>query len=244
MSYTVEEIVDAVWAYSTRELDGFSPQPSDGSILDDIAYEVWVYNTRTADFPSTSDNILIGDYDFSSIVLDTFSIGQVHNVAILDYQIGPIELDALQLGGTDEVSIADFAFVSLSYDGISFEQKYLFSIPDFEFQPLIIEDVKVVREDDMAYTQASSGNVHRLTAATDTISGKCSIKMIRWVGATTAAHALELRTGAYGANDVIYHDVATAANYVRETSFGDKPLRVENIRVQTLGSGTVYIYLE
>lgn len=47
MTYTVAEIVDAIWAYPTRTLDGNVPVTSDGTRIDDIRYAIWTYPTRT-----------------------------------------------------------------------------------------------------------------------------------------------------------------------------------------------------
>ncbi len=94
----------------------------------------------------------------------------------------------------------------------------------------------------MAVTRSSHGSVVKLTAANDALTGPLAISKIRWVGATAAAHAAELRTGAYGADDVIYDAVASVTNFVCESVFSP-PLRVRNLKLQTLGSGRVYIYL-
>jgi len=49
MAYTVEQYVDAIWAYSSRTVDAGSPAASDGLYIDDVGYAVWTYPTRTED---------------------------------------------------------------------------------------------------------------------------------------------------------------------------------------------------
>jgi len=44
---TVTEIVDAIWAYYSRTVDGLAPVAPDGSYKDDVRYAVWTYPTRT-----------------------------------------------------------------------------------------------------------------------------------------------------------------------------------------------------
>lgn len=92
----------------------------------------------------------------------------------------------------------------------------------------------------MAVTSSSIGNTYKLTAVSDAITGGLQVLSIRWVGATTAAHTLELRTGAYGANDIVHASIANAANFVDTANF-NPPLKLTNLKVQTLGSGTVYV---
>jgi len=47
MSYTPAEIAEAVWTYPVRTLDAGTPEPSNGSVIDDIVYAAWAYHTRT-----------------------------------------------------------------------------------------------------------------------------------------------------------------------------------------------------
>lgn len=74
MSYTVSQIADGVWTHATRTVDAGTPDPSNGTILDDIAYAVWTNAVRTLDgggsvavvvnetmpAPSQSANAVIG----------------------------------------------------------------------------------------------------------------------------------------------------------------------------------------
>ncbi len=46
---TVTEVVDAIWANTTRTVDGLAPSASDGSYIDDVGYAVWTYVTRTVE---------------------------------------------------------------------------------------------------------------------------------------------------------------------------------------------------
>ena len=49
MRYTTAQIADGVWTHATRTVDAGSPQPSNGTFLDDISYAVWTYGTRTVE---------------------------------------------------------------------------------------------------------------------------------------------------------------------------------------------------
>ncbi|NJL70769.1 MAG: hypothetical protein HC888_03745 [Candidatus Competibacteraceae bacterium] len=62
---------------------------------------------------------------------------------------------------------------------------------------------------------------------------------IDWVGATTAGHVCELRNGAFGADDIFFRATATGANDDKQDYFDG--LRVNELRLQTLGSGVVLI---
>lgn len=95
----------------------------------------------------------------------------------------------------------------------------------------------------MAVTHSSYGDVYKLTAASDVLTMPLVIQRIRWVKATTAGHDLEIRTGAYAAEDVILGGTAATTNYTLDVDFGTKPLRVTNLKLQTLGSGVVYVYV-
>jgi len=48
-SYTISEIVDQIWLRSPRTVDAQVPASSNGSRLDNIAYAVWTYPTRTVE---------------------------------------------------------------------------------------------------------------------------------------------------------------------------------------------------
>lgn len=77
------------------------------------------------------------------------------------------------------------------------------------------------------------------TAAADLIvPGDVFVDLIRWVGATTAGHAVEIQDGA---GNPFWASVANGANYVerdpvRRTCKG-------GLKVPTLGSGKLYLYL-
>ena len=61
MSFTPAEYADGVWTHATRTVDAQAPAPSDGSILDDIAYAVWTYPTRTASGGVASFQITVAE---------------------------------------------------------------------------------------------------------------------------------------------------------------------------------------
>jgi hypothetical protein len=48
MSWTAADVADAVWTNLVRTLDPGVPPPSNGSPVDNIAYAIWTYSTRTA----------------------------------------------------------------------------------------------------------------------------------------------------------------------------------------------------
>jgi hypothetical protein len=97
----------------------------------------------------------------------------------------------------------------------------------------------------MAVTKSSDGCVYRLTAAADAIASTVmlNIRKIRWVGAVTVADNCELRCNAAGANDVIFLDKASVANYVGETTF-PHPMAVSGVTLSVMTSGTLFIYTE
>ena len=64
--------------------------------------------------------------------------------------------------------------------------------------------------------------------------------MIRWVGATAAGHTVSVQNDA---SKVKWASEASGANYVEETHFDGKPVIFEGLKLPTLGSGTVYIYV-
>lgn len=178
---------------------------------------------------------------FSSSSASATSLGQLHAlvpVAVLSQStVGQPTLSV-----TTQYALAPLGVYSVSSTGPATLSQVHVIVP-VGIDSLAYAGLATLSEEtEMAVTTASNGRVYKLTAASDTISGKQFIRMVRWVGATTAAHALELRCGAYGANDIIYADVAAAANHVRETTF-DPPLIADNVKVQTLGSGTVYLYI-
>lgn len=81
------------------------------------------------------------------------------------------------------------------------------------------------------------------TAAAATVqSGVTYVTKIRWVGGSTAGHEARVTDVA---DRVVFHAIATGPNYTNETlySAGIFPgaLPVTNLKVPTLGSGTLYI---
>lgn len=87
----------------------------------------------------------------------------------------------------------------------------------------------------MAVTQSTS-SVIKLTAAADAISGTLYVDRIRWVGATTAAHALVVSDAA---GTIYVHSVANAANFIEDI---EVECNMAGVVITTLGSGTVYLY--
>lgn len=68
--------------------------------------------------------------------------------------------------------------------------------------------------------------------------------MIRWVGATTAGHAISVQDKN---GNVKYASVATGSNYVEEShlvSPKNESLIFDGLLVPTLGSGTIYLYTD
>ena len=71
-------------------------------------------------------------------------------------------------------------------------------------------------------------------------SDQFNIWKIRWVNGTAAGHALLIQDAAGQAK---FGSVAAGANYVESETF-DPPLQLTGLKVPTLGSGTLYIYVE
>jgi len=67
---------------------------------------------------------------------------------------------------------------------------------------------------------------------------------IRWVGGTTAAHLAEVQDAS---GNVYWASACPAADYVEESDFttlnSDRGMRMAGIKVPTLDSGKLYIYL-
>ena len=79
------------------------------------------------------------------------------------------------------------------------------------------------------------------TASSTAVTTKTFVAiMLRWVGATTAGHTASVQDTN---GKVRWASEATGANYVEETHFDGKPMIFEGLKVPTLGSGTVYIYV-
>lgn len=81
------------------------------------------------------------------------------------------------------------------------------------------------------------------TAAAATVqAGVTFVTKVRWVGGTTAGHEAKVTDVA---DRVVFHAIATGANYSAESvySAGTFPgaLPVTDLKIPTLGSGTLYI---
>ncbi len=61
MSFTPAEYADGVWTHATRTVDAQAPATSNGSVIDDIAYAVWTYPTRTASGGVASFQITVAE---------------------------------------------------------------------------------------------------------------------------------------------------------------------------------------
>jgi len=88
----------------------------------------------------------------------------------------------------------------------------------------------------MPVTDLNKG-VPRFSAQGDAITGRVLLKHLRWVGATTLAHAL-IVTDTAGA--VIWDSEADGPNYIDVFPFYRW---VEGIKVLTMQSGRLYAYL-
>lgn len=77
------------------------------------------------------------------------------------------------------------------------------------------------------------------TAATDIlVSRPIKIKVIRWVGATTAAHTAVIKDAS---GNIIWASHATANNHTEESVINEW---FKGLSVTTLASGKLYIYYE
>lgn len=70
------------------------------------------------------------------------------------------------------------------------------------------------------------------------VSGDVDVKMLRWVGATTAGHQAIAQNGL---SQVEWEDVAAGANY--STSEEGPFFFAQGLKVTTLASGKLYIYV-
>jgi len=61
MSYTPAQIADGVWTHATRTTDAGTPEPSNGTLLDDIAYAVWTASVRTLDGGPSGFSITVAE---------------------------------------------------------------------------------------------------------------------------------------------------------------------------------------
>ena len=71
------------------------------------------------------------------------------------------------------------------------------------------------------------------------VSGTFTATKVRWVGATTAGHTVSVQNEG---GIVKFAGEATGANYSESEHF-DPPLIFEGLKVPTLGSGIIYIYV-
>lgn len=76
----------------------------------------------------------------------------------------------------------------------------------------------------------------KMTAAADAVTGKMKIDYIRWVGGTTAGHQCILHDTA---GNTIFESVADGDNFIDVHAV---PKVVDGIDLDTMGSGTLYIY--
>jgi hypothetical protein len=92
----------------------------------------------------------------------------------------------------------------------------------------------------MAVTQSTTDYI-KLGAAADSITGKKFVKKILWSGPTTAGHQLVLQDAAGNT----FVDVKCGlANESVQLDFNVTSLRIDGCTVQTMGSGSVFLYLE
>ena len=68
------------------------------------------------------------------------------------------------------------------------------------------------------------------------------VQTVRWTGCTTATHAVVLKNTA---GRVVWQDAATSTDHVSESNLDQTPGQEwDGLIVDTLGSGTVEIYLK
>ena len=81
------------------------------------------------------------------------------------------------------------------------------------------------------------------TAAAATVqAGVTFVTKVRWVGGSTAGHEAKVTDVS---DRVVFHAIATGANYTAESVYSQGmfpgSLPVTDLKVPTLGSGTLYI---
>ena len=83
--------------------------------------------------------------------------------------------------------------------------------------------------------------LYKVSAAGATIiaTGNLTVKSVRWVGATTAAHGLVIQDSA---SNELFKSTASGANYVEESILDRRWWN--GFKVTTLGSGDVYVEAE
>lgn len=89
----------------------------------------------------------------------------------------------------------------------------------------------------MAVTGYGVGVLKMTTQGDELLDVRLSISYIRWVNASSSNHVLEVTNGA---GDTIFYSVADGANFIDL-----HPLFkiIDGIKIKTLSSGTVFVYL-
>lgn len=87
----------------------------------------------------------------------------------------------------------------------------------------------------MAVSGANT-SVIKFSAASDAITGRIKIRTIRWVGATTAGHTLQI-TDTNG--NIIFESEADGANFIDVHPMYEI---FDGITVSTMSSGDFYVY--
>lgn len=80
------------------------------------------------------------------------------------------------------------------------------------------------------------------TAAIDTTQGEIRVRKIKWVGATTAAHAVVVQDG--GLNRKQWEDLCPGGNYVANEDIQGRGMLWHGCQVTTIQSGRLYIYFD
>lgn len=88
----------------------------------------------------------------------------------------------------------------------------------------------------MAVGQAGE-RVVTMTAAADEIEGTKIVEQLRWTG-VTAADDLKVVDSA---DNIVWETVAESNNYTDVIVFG--PSMFEGLKIETIDSGTLYVYL-
>lgn len=91
----------------------------------------------------------------------------------------------------------------------------------------------------MAVTQ-SGMNVVKFAAAADAVTGRMYVKKFLWDNPTTVAHAISVTDTA---GNVVWSNTCATAKETIQSDFSP-PLKVDGLIVATMGSGTLYVYLE
>ena len=90
----------------------------------------------------------------------------------------------------------------------------------------------------MANNSTTSPWVIDTVDATGIATKNHKVRMIRWVGATTAGHQAKITDE----NDRVFWDsYASGSNYIEQSPMMEKR---ETLKITVLGSGTLYIYFD